>query len=1341
MPVTSHATTSIDALVTDGAAARPTHRRLHHVFETAVDRWPAAVALECGGEQLTYAELDERANRLANHLLAAGVPVGGRVGLLLERSVTLYTALLAVLKAGAAFVPIDPAVPSDRLSFIAQDAQLDRVLTTSTFADVVAGSSVAAMELDRVADRVAVSSPGRPTIELHDDPLCYIIYTSGSTGRPKGVAVPHSCICSLLRVIPERYGVTHAERVYQGMTISFDFSIEEIWPTWAMGATLVAGPTDGRNIGPPLADFLEDHAITMLYCVPTVLATLDRTIPSIRTVNVGGEACPAELVERWARDGRRMLNTYGPTETTVTCTMAELTPGRPVTIGRPLPTATIVLLDEALRPVPNGEVGEICVGGPGVTNGYINRDDLTAERFITHPAAPGDGRLYRTGDHGQFLPNGEIEYLGRSDSEVKVRGHRVDLQEIESLLQEDEDVTAAVVTLLDGHGGELAGYVLLADAAVEDPTRRLHATLRRRLPAYMVPAYLEVVGSIPMMPSGKADRASLPPPRSSRLLGVDVEYAPPTTPTEQRVVSLWEEILGVEPGSLSVDANLFDDAGGHSLIAATIVSRLRADATGVELSILDLYANPTVRTLAEHLDLQQLEDSLRDPELPPPPRPEVPGRVRVLAFGGAQLLWLYALLFAFVLPFGVVYGINRGEASLTLLQQLVVAFPFAYLTGRWVMPVAAARLCSRGLREGVYPLWGWTHLRVWAVQKALTISPLRRLAGSPWMRPYLRAVGATVGDAAHVGTAQVALPRFVRLGDNVTVGYAARLQPAEIVDGRLHIGTVQVADDAVIQANTVLQGPCSLGTAAHLREQSLLRPGQHVPAGQTWSGSPAVVMPNVGDPAVELMAGCSRAPRRWSRPLVGLFAVGVLVLELLPLAALVPVVAVVWWALLSHGAWAALAATLASGPFFVLSACALILAARRFALRATPVGIHHLRSQLGLEKWFGDQVLAMSLELTNPMWATLYTPHWLRRLGATIGRGAEVSTIADIDPDLLTLEDESFVADMASVGSATYCNGHVAFRRTTVGTRAFVGNASFVPSGTHLGDGSLVGVQSVPPVSGVAPGTSWLGSPPIYLPRREVYDGFAEHETFRPPTGRVLARYVIEFFRTVLPASLLALSTFVTLYVLHLLAQRVTVALVVLMTPLVALAGSLLVVLVVAASKWLVVGRYRPRVEPLWSGFVRRTEFVTGLYEGAAVPALLATLTGTPLLGPLLRLFGAKVGRRSLLDTTYLTEFDLVEIGDDVAVGRDASLQTHLFEDRVMKLGVVRVESEASIGERSVVLYDATVGTSAALAPLSLVMKGERLPGGSSWVGVPAERAGRRPPLDGAAETTQELRA
>jgi non-ribosomal peptide synthetase-like protein len=387
--------------------------------------------------------------------------------------------------------------------------------------------------------------------------------------------------------------------------------------------------------------------------------------------------------------------------------------------------------------------------------------------------------------------------------------------------------------------------------------------------------------------------------------------------------------------------------------------------------------------------------------------------------------------------------------------------------------------------------------------------------------------------------------------------------------------------------------------------------------------------------------------------------------------------------------------------------------------------VHHLRSQIGLEKWLGDKLLELSLLLNNSMYATLYTSMWLRALGTKVGKGAEVSTIAHIDPDLLTLRDGCFVADMASVGSATYANGHVAFQTTEVGARAFVGNAAFVPSGSHLGSGSLIGVRSIPPTGGVDPNTSWLGSPPFYLPRRELYDNFSEAQTFAPTRARVRARYAIEFLRIVLPSSLLATAMFATLYGVSRVSVVWGLPATILTAPALALASSVAVVILVAALKWVLVGRYRPRVEPLWSGFVRRTEFVTGIYEAAAVPALLAFLTGTPLLAPALRLFGARIGRRTLIDTTYLTEFDLVHVGDDVSVGSGASLQTHLFEDRVMKMGYVSLRDRVSIGDKSVVLYDSVVEEDTTLAALSLVMKGEVLPAGTTWRGIPAQKVGR----------------
>jgi non-ribosomal peptide synthetase-like protein len=334
-----------------------------------------------------------------------------------------------------------------------------------------------------------------------------------------------------------------------------------------------------------------------------------------------------------------------------------------------------------------------------------------------------------------------------------------------------------------------------------------------------------------------------------------------------------------------------------------------------------------------------------------------------------------------------------------------------------------------------------------------------------------------------------------------------------------------------------------------------------------------------------------------------------------------------------------------------------------------------------------------------------------------------VSTASHLDPDLLTLTSESFVADMASVGSAVYCNGYLALGRTQIGRRSFVGNAALIPAGARLGDSSLIGVHTVPPRGDVKAGTSWLGSPPIYLPRRQESQRFDEAVTYRPARARVAERLAIELLRITLPSCILGTVLFLVLLVADTAARRLPEPWLITVLPLATLIGGLAVTLVVAALKWAIVGRYHPRVEPLWSRFVRRTELVTGLYESAAVPALLRGLSGTPMLGPLLRLFGAQVGKRCWISTTYLTEFDLVRLGDDVAVGPGTSLQTHPFEDRVMKMSQVVIEDGATVAPRSIVLYDSVVGAHAFLDALSLVMKGETLADESRWRGIPCQPA------------------
>ncbi|GAA4831818.1 Pls/PosA family non-ribosomal peptide synthetase [Saccharopolyspora rosea] len=1310
--VTAHPSRRPQPRVRGHEPRTPAPTALHHVFEATCDVMPTAIAVECGDRRLTYRELDERANALAHHLRSRGVGVGARVGIMLRRSVRAYVALLAVLKTGAAYVPIDPAAPPDRIEFIAADAELALLLVDAP--QELGEQPCPVVDVERAERAAGGGTAERPRATASGDPACYVIYTSGSTGRPKGVEVAQSSICNFVEVATHVYGVRSDDRVYQGMTLAFDFSIEEIWPAWAVGATVVAGPDGEARVGPGLAEFLRSSGVTVLCCVPTVLATVEDDLPALRTLLVGGEACPAELVERWSRPGRRMLNTYGPTETTVTATWAELRPGRPVTIGTPMPTYRVEIRDDADRLVPDGEVGEICVRGVGVARRYLNRPELTAEKFRTD----AEGRYYRTGDLGRVLPGGEIEYLGRADSEVKVRGHRVDLQEVESLLLEHGSVGGAVVRALPG-GTELAAYVTRSSPEPRDGAfvAELHDGMRRRLPPYMVPAYVEVLDALPMLPSGKVDRSALPDPVGGRLVAAGAAHEPPATPVERAVAEVWAQVLNLAVDELSVHADFFTDLGGHSLLATTLVSRLRESGTAPALSVAALYANPTVRQLTEHLT------DTGDPAEPaadqPPPCTHSTGRVAVA--GTAQLAVAYVLALVFALPLLGVLALRGGRLDVTAIWQGAAAVAVGFVLLRLLLPVLACRLLTARLRPGHYPLWGATYLRVWSAQALLGLAPLGTLSGSPLLAPYLRLLGARVGARTHLAAASVGIPSLVEIGDDASVGYGARLETTHVEGGRLHVGPVAVGAGAFVGANAVLMPGARLGDGAHLDEQSLLASGQEAGAGRRWSGSPAR---RTDEPHPVLSRIGARSAAGWPVRLLLGFAVAWLGLELLPFLVAVPSLVLVVLAGFRYGLPGALVAAVVSGPLFVLTSCLVVAVGKRLVLHRAPVGVHPARTALGLRKHVADRLLAFSLAATNALYATLYTPPWLRALGARIGSRAEVSTVSHLDPDLLDLGDECFVADMASLGPATFHRGHVVLGRTRLEHRSFAGNAALARAGADLAANSLVGVHSVTPPEGTTEGGSWLGSPPMFLPRREQSASFADELTFRPGRGRVAERLLIEFFRIALPPALLSLALTGAVLALWRLVLAGGLAVAAPLAPVVGAAAALAVVLTVVLLKWVVVGRYRPRVEPLWSRFVRRTEFVTGLYESAAVPVLLGGLAGTPLLPVMLRLFGARIGRRVWLSTTYLTEFDLVRLGDDVAVGPATSLQTHLFEDRVMKMSTVTVRSGASVGGRSVVLYDGVVGRGAGLDALSLVMKGEHLEPGTRWRGIPCRAVG-----------------
>ena len=570
----------------------------------AVSRWagltPDALAVLSREHEMTYAELDSRTDAVAHFLRSRGVGPEEPVIVYLERSLLQAVAVLGVLKAGAAYVPIDPSVPVERVSFILQDTRGRWVLTEDKLAGALpaAGLPLEVVRLDSDWDSVCGAAPPSPReMPLDHRNLAYIIYTSGSTGRPKGVCVEHRGLVNLCVAQEEVFGLGRDDHVLQFASLAFDASVFEMFLAWWVGGTLCLVSRDEIVPGRGLEGALRAMRITAIVVPPSLLELLDPTdFPELRKVIVAGEACTEGVAERWAPHVE-FFNAYGPTETTVWATVARCWAGegRP-SIGRPIRGFTAYVLDGNLEPVPVGVRGELYVGGVGVARGYLGRPDLTADRFVPDPFGNAGGRLYRTGDVVRWRPDGRLDFIGRADHQVKLRGYRVELGEIEAVLREHPCVREAVVRLWERspQGQLLAAYVVPVTPG--DPAltaAHLREYLRARLPEYMVPAAFTPVDSLPTTPSGKPDRQALPPP----VFEADPSHAVPRSEMEKTVAQVWCELLGLD--RVGLDDNFFD-LGGHSLLLPRVAWKLRK-LLARDIAVVDLLACPTVRALAAHL--------------------------------------------------------------------------------------------------------------------------------------------------------------------------------------------------------------------------------------------------------------------------------------------------------------------------------------------------------------------------------------------------------------------------------------------------------------------------------------------------------------------------------------------------------------------------------------------------------------------------------------------------------------------------------------------------------------------------------------------------------------------
>lgn len=1308
--------------------------RLEQLFEERCDAFArrgesdrlAATGVDLS---LSYHELDRRANQLARYLVSQGLRAGERVGLLLDQAVSSYVAMLAVLKAHAVYVPLDAAAPADRLSFIAADAAIRVLLTKGDLAGRVADLELAVrvVNLDTTKEEIARERDHRlktGDVATQPDDLCYVIYTSGTTGRPKGVFVSHPSICNFVRVAARLYGLTADDRVYQGLTIAFDFSFEEIWVPWMVGATLVPKP-DGTNlVGADLTNFLRAERVTALCCVPTVLATIEPELPDLRFLLVSGEACPQDLITRWYRPGLRFLNTYGPTEATVSATWALLRPDQPVTIGVPLPTYHVVILNpEADQALPPGQLGEIGIAGVGLAGGYLNRPELTERAFVPDfldlPDNPSR-TIYRTGDLGRINEEGEIEYHGRIDSQVKIRGYRIELGEVESILREVPGVGQVVVAAYEGEAGttELVAYHtgLRGASAVDADDLLRH--LRERLPTYMVPAYLELLDAIPLTISGKVDRARLPAPTTPRHRNGHA-YVAPASETEVMLVEQLAQVLGVP--EVSVESDFFNDLGANSLLIARFNARLREQVRDLPpVSMRAVYANPTVRQLAASLT----RSDAGSPVVPATvestcdPLPAI-GRGRFGLCGALQLLvgLGYASLAMLALGCGAQWLVASHDAAEFYAK--AIAFGACALAALVMVPIAAKWILVGRFRSGRIRLWSMAYLRFWIVKTLIVANPVARsCAGTPLYNLYLRALGAKIGPGAVIFTHHVPVcTDLLEVGAGSVVRRDTYMNGYRAQGDVIEIGSVTIGPGAFVGEQTVLDIDSALAQGAQLGHSSSLQSGQVVPAGECWHGSPA----QPAGPGVDYQQMPASPSSRARRAGLALAQLWLLVAVLGPLEAVLATLGFAHPRFLAHvsaGDVFAAAALIVFGGLLAALAVALTVprVLTRFLQpgRVYPLfGVHYALQR-------AVQLASNMRILTSLFGDSSAIVYYLRALGYRFGTIVQTGTNFGMNvhqeiPALSEVGAGTMVSDGLVLMNAEFSSTSFRVLPAVIGKANFLGNNIRYPAGGRTGDNCLLATKAMIPIIGdVHHDVGLLGSPCFEIPRtvngaeafREATDG--------PHQRRRLAAKARHNAATM--ALFLGLRF---LYVLGL----VSFAVGSLERGRAATLETLLIDAAFSLAFFLSIERILVHLRPLQprTSSIYAVEFWRHeRYWKVPGTAYFHAFDGTAFKGLFWRLLGVRVGNRLYDDGCHLTERTLVSLGDDCSLNMGSELQSHSLEEGVFKSDRIDIRSRCTVGTAAWVHYGTLMDEGSVLEADAFLMKGSHTLRGGRWRGNPA---------------------
>ncbi|HTJ66938.1 MAG TPA: Pls/PosA family non-ribosomal peptide synthetase [Actinospica sp.] len=1288
------------------AATAPPARTLLSILDATVALHPESPALDDGVRRLDYATLRSEVTDLAQRFAEAGVRRGDRVGVRIPSgSVDLYIAILAVLAAGAAYVPVDVDDPEERALLVFGEAAVRAVVTE--------GLSI---ELRGAA----AGDPAEPRVQeptVSDD--AWIIFTSGSTGTPKGVAVTHRSAAAFVdaeaRIFLRNAPLGPGDRVLAGLSVAFDASCEEMWLAWRHGACLVPAPRSLVRSGVDLGPWLVEHGVTAVSTVPT-LASLwpAEALDHVRLLIFGGEACPPELAERLAVDGREVWNTYGPTEATVVATAAPLTGEGPVRIGLPLDGWELAVINADGEPVTSGESGELVIAGVGMAR-YLD-PEKDAAKYAPLPSV-GWERAYRSGDLVRADPEGLV-FLGRADEQIKLGGRRIELGEIDSALQALPGVAAAAAAVKGPVGGQvLIGYVVpsepVPDFPEQEPTAGpipfdpvdARSLLTAKLPAALVPR-IAIVDALPTRTSGKVDRNALPWPLPDSGSEFDAEDAAELTPQQEALAGHWAAVLGERPPSLDAD---FFDAGGGSLAAARFVSVLRAQHPTV--TVRDVYDNPSFGALSARLDELTPEPSAtttqaQDIVVTPVPRWFQWAQTGAMLPLGmiASMRWL-TVLAALVDVTGPSWAPHVPWAWIAVGFVLFVTPP-----GRIAITALGARALLRGLAPGDYPRGGSVHLRLWAAEQLSLHAGAVSISSGPWIPLYARALGARIHKDA-VLHSPPPVTGLLRLAEGAAIEPEVDLTGHWIDGGTLRVGEIRVDANASVGARSTLLPGARIGRHARIAPGSAV--DGEVPGGQQWAGSPAKRVGKLSKAEREI----ERAP--YTRHWTALYGLTASVLSLIPLAAALPALVLLSGFTQGSGsAWAAFGDAIpgvlpAVLVFFLAFGLLVLVGVRALSIGMRP-GDYPLHSPAAWRVWTTTQLMAMARVWLYPLYASVATPTWLRLLGMKVGRDVELSTVLAV-PAMTTVDNGAFLADDTMIAPYELSDGRLSVGTVRIGKRVFVGNSGMVGPGRKLPKGSLVGVLSAAPRKAKR-GKSYLGMPPERL-RRASQDTDSSL-TYDPPRKLKAMRAAVELCRVV-PAACTAVLLLLAAAAEVEIAANAGLVVATLVAGPVVLGVGVLGAALATAAKWALVGRIKAEDQPLWSSFVWRNELADNFIELIAAPWFAEPWLGTAPLNAWLRSLGSKIGRGVWCETYWLPEADLIVLADGATVNRGCVAQTHLFHDRVMSMDVVTLEEGATLGPQCVILPAASIGAAATVGPASLVMRGEGVPARTRWAGNP----------------------